>query len=225
MVLGGGRSVAKANTRVDWERGLLIASAAAPADLRSPTTDLARVKAERVATKRCSALLRAAAAALPMASGKTVGAVLGNSLADASIGLISLATDHGSDGSVVVTMALPIDRLRTLRFGSDSPVTVSAGQDSGANAPLFVDARSSKIVPSVGLGITLGTATYRGPVVFYSDEVAARAGARLGNDLPLQKAKGLKAGVLTLAGSADADSADADIAGAPLVVVLYSESR
>jgi len=220
MVLGGGVSIAKANTRVDWERGLLIATAAAPADLRSPTTELARVKAERVATKRCSALLRDAAAVLPMASGKTVGAALGDSLAGASIGLISLTTDHGSDGSVVVTMALPIDRLRTLRFGSDSPVLDSTASKSTANAPLFVDARASKLVPSVGLGVTIGTVTYRGPVLFFRDEVAARTGAHLGKETQLQKAKGLKAGVVGLAGTADAD-----ISGAPLVVVLYSESR
>ena len=222
MVLGGGVAVAKANTRIDWERGLLIATAAAPADLRSPTTELARVKAERVATKRCSALLREAAAGLPMASGKTVGAALGDSLAGASIGLISLTTDHGSDGSVVVTMALPIDRLRTLRFGADSPVLESPGSDStaGENAALFIDARTSKLVPSVGLGVKLGTVTYRGPVLFFSDEVAARSGAKLGKDTQLQKAKGLKAGVVNLRGTANAD-----ISGAPLVVVLYSESR
>ncbi len=218
IVLGLGSSDVQAKPRVDWERGLLIASAAAPSDLRAPTTELARVKAERIATKRCEVLLRQAAAALPMASGKTAARVLGDELKSAKFSLIPLKTDHGSDGSVVVTMALPIDRLRTLHFGPSSPAAADATQAQA----IFVDARGLKLVPGVGLGIEVQGEAYHGPVVFFNDEAAATAATTAGSGMqkaaPL-KATSVKRGIVTI------ENADTlEIAGVPLVVVLYSET-
>ncbi len=207
-----GASTASARPQVDWERGLLVATAAAPADLRSPTTQLARVKAERIAIKRCSALLRKAASSLPMASGKTAGASLGETLVSAEIGLIPLKTDQGSDGSVVVTMALPIDRLRTLHVGADRPAKAAQA------TPILVDARSLKIAPTIGVGVEVEGAVYHGPVLFFRDETSARA--LLGNAVHAVRAKSAKLGVLRLK-----DGFKADTSGVPLVVVLYSQSQ
>ena len=217
IVLGLGFGDVQAKPRVDWERGLLIASAAAPSDLRAPTTELARVKAERVATKRCAALLREAAAALPMASGKTAARILGDTLKSAEISFIPLKNDHGSDGSVVVTMALPIDRLRTLHFGPSTPAAAVSQA-----LPIFVDARALKLVPGVGLGVEIQGVAYHGPVVFFNDEAAATAAATAGSGMqkatPL-KATSVKRGIVTI------ENADTlEIAGVPLVVVLYSEA-
>ncbi|MCP4444696.1 MAG: hypothetical protein GY811_05025 [Myxococcales bacterium] len=211
-----GARASQAQARVDWQRGILVASAAAPADLRAPSTELARVKAERVALKRCREKLRKAAAALPTASGKSVAVALGKPLADLDLGFITLVTDQGSDGSVVVRMGLPIDGLRARVFGPDAPLA-----EVVASAPVFVDARKTKLVPSVGLVVEAGGTQYRGATLFFTEETVARADARVGKGATLVAAKKIKSGVLTI----DQAHAEERFAERPLLVVLYSEAR
>ncbi len=197
----------KAEPVVDWQRGLVVASAGAPADLRAPTTELARVKAERVAKARCRKELRKAASGLRPSEGGKWALPAGTQL-----GLITMGTDQGSDGSVVVTMALPIDRLRTIRYGADVP------REAPSTAPpLVVDASAIKLKPGVGLGIRANGATLRPPIRFVT---SAREAAKLAPKASKAvDATGHKEGVLQLPATVQ----DAALRSASLVVVIYSE--
>lgn len=215
-MLGSVESVASAETRFDWSRGLVIASVGAPADLRAPNPELARVKAERIASKRCRKALLGLAASLPLASGKTVGSKLGSALESAPLAFVSIDSDQGSDGSVVVTMALAVDSLRAELYGADEPVPVELQAP-----PVFVDARKLSMAPSVGIVIRSDGVEYRGPTLFFHDEDVARKDAGLAKDAILHKAKTMKRGVIEIEG----ESLAKRFAGKPLVVVLTKEKR
>jgi len=214
LALGGD---SRAETRIDWEQGLLIATAAAPADLRSPNTQLARVKANRVARQRCYQKLRLAAEKLVTASGASVQKQLGKRLPEMGLGLMLLGSDQGSDGSVVVRMALPLDSLRGRLYGPDSPRS-----EPLANQPvLLVDARKLSLHPSLGTLLKAGETKYRGPVLFFASEKRARAEARVGAKTPLIVAKSVKHGMLALSGADTPGLLEAR----PLVVIIYKESK
>src|SRR5688572_8785409 len=103
--------------RVDWTRGLLVARGAAAGDLRAPSPAVARLAAERRARQAARDQLRALAAAIPTGDGKKLGAPDGAAAArlDAALGrTIDLTTDYGTDGSVVLTCALPLEALRVV---------------------------------------------------------------------------------------------------------------
>src|SRR5687767_10233649 len=55
------------DARVDWTRGLLVATGAAAGDLRAPSPEVARVKAERQARDAARTRLRRAARDLHLA--------------------------------------------------------------------------------------------------------------------------------------------------------------
>lgn len=191
LAVSAGRTARAEKPRVDWKRGLLIGSGAAAGDLRSPTRQLARVKATRQAKTRCQGALMEAAAKIALAGGKKrMDAKKLDLLAE---GLVHLGVDHGSDGSVVVEMALPLDGLRSLFFSSDIPL---AGQ-GGSASPVLVDARGLKLKPAIGYTLTdEDNNSYRGPTVFFDSEREARKDARLGKDATLVRAVRLKGDTL-----------------------------
>ncbi len=206
-----------ADAKVDWQRGLLIASCAAPADLRAPNPDLARVKAERVAKKRCADVLRSAASQLPVVSGKSVERVLGEPLSEQDIATMMLDADQGSDGSVVVRMALGIDAVRALLYKADRPL-----KEAPALAPpLIIDARSLKVTPALGYAVGDGNTTYRGPTLFFLDEASARADTRVGEVASIITPKNVSAGTFVL----DDAKLRAMQSTRSLLVILYSEAR
>lgn len=93
---------------VDWQRGVLEASASAAADLYAASVEVARLKAERLARTRAEERLRRALTALR--SDARLVARLGPSgpagldIRSAELRLI----EYGSNGSVVLRLSLPL---------------------------------------------------------------------------------------------------------------------
>jgi hypothetical protein len=202
---------------VDWSRGVAIAHAVAPADRRAPSPAVARSGARRAAEDRGRVMLAAAARALPWAAGGTVGEVLDARGDAAKVALeravaraVVTAADYLTDGSVRVTMTLPIEAVRQ---AVDGPRAVAAGAvvDGDAVTAVVVDARGLKVPAAVGLAL----GDQRGPLLLAQARPAA---AVLGARVLAVKATAVKAGRIAVAGQGDA-VADAVTAGA-LVVLL-----
>src|SRR5262245_1388952 len=134
---------AAAETRVDWAAGTLTVTAVGIADLRAPSTEIARIGAERAATARATEELRRAARELPLAGGGTLGDAadadkdLAAKLA-AVVDAVKPDLDRQSDGSVRLRASLPLARLHALVLGVSPP-------EADAGEPLVVDARKLKI--------------------------------------------------------------------------------
>jgi hypothetical protein len=206
-----------AGVDVDWTRGVAIAHAVAPADRRAPSPAVARSGARRAAEDRGRGMLAATARALPWAAGGTVGdavdergdagkAALERVVARAAV----TAADYLTDGSVRVTMALPIEAVRQAIDGARE-VAAGAAVDGDAVTAVVVDARGVKVPAAVGLAI----GDERGAVVVAHARPSA---AVLGSRVLAVKATAVKAGRIAVAGQGDAVAA-AVKAGA-LVVVL-----
>ncbi len=209
--------------RVDWERGLFIGRGIAVGDLRSPSRQLARVKAERQAKAKGRALLLDSLGDLPWASGtafqqkvKEEGSA--ELLTDS---VISLHTDLGTDGSVVIEMALPLDALRALVYGSDS---IAPKRAEGPSA-IVIDARSLTLKPAIGYQLSDGTSEYRGPTLFYTSEAAARAHKGVGAAAPLVLGKPPAKGAVGGTISVQAGALVSLVAGRPLVVILWKGKK
>lgn len=204
-------------TQVDWQRGLLVARGIAVGDLRSPSRQLARVKAERQAKAQCRALLLKAVGAVRWVQEDKRPKAERTATLDPSI--FALQTDYGTDGSVVVKMALPLDAMRALVYGPDS---IEASSLEGP-AALIIDARALGVKPALGFQLSDGGAEYRGPTLFFTSEKEARARSGIGKDAPLLVAKSgasdrgtilLKAGAL-----------DSVLAARPLVAILWKSGK
>ncbi len=207
---------AQAQGKVDWSRGLLIAKGAASGDLRSPNREMARIKAERQARKRCQATLLEQATQIAKAGGgdfQHTSEALRDSL------MLTLRTDFGTDGSVVVTMAFPVDRMRAAAFAPDNIVTDDMATASAVAKPIVIDARKLALKPAVGYLLSDGKESYRGPTLFFRKLKDAQASLRLGDVVTLQ-ANSLKAGTLTIP-----PNTLKSVGGLPLVVILWSEGK
>jgi hypothetical protein len=202
---------------VDWTRGVAIARAVGPADRRAPSPAVARSGARRAAEDRGRVMLAAAARALPWAAGGTVGELVdergdaGKAALERAVARAAVtAADYLTDGSVRVTMTLPIEAVRQV---VDGPRAVAAGAAVGEDAvtAVVVDARGLKVAAAVGLAL----GDERGPLlVAHARPAAAVLGARV----LAVKATAVKAGRIAVAGQGDAVAA-AVKAGA-LVVLL-----
>lgn len=212
-------TAAAERTRVDWQRGLLIARGIAVGDLRSPSRQLARVKAERQAKERCRKLLLATVGSIGTASGKktAVAARGADTLLSLADSILPLHTDYGTDGSVVVEMALPLDALRALLHGPDP---LQSETLEGPTA-LLIDVRSLRVKPALGYLLDDGTDRYRGPTLFFTDEKAARADRRIGKRAALLLPKKSSAGVLRL----EPGALQSLLAARPLVAILWKEGK
>ena len=209
------------DARVDWTRGLLIASGASAGDLRAPSPELARVKAEREARDAARTRLRHLARALPLADGRELGAALeGEAEARFDRALAEVLderVDHASDGSVVLAAALPLEAARAAVFGAGAPAT--GGGERGPTA-LLVDAGRHLKRPLLGLKLAAGEERYAGPTVFATRSEALGAD-RLGARPVRVRASGYRGGALQLAGGdAPGQVAEARAAGALVVVVV-----
>jgi len=220
--------------RIDWTRGLVVARGAAAADLRAPSPQVARLAAERRARSAAQTRLRALARDLKLADGRTVAAALGKDPAAAArfdravARSLDLAIDHTSDGSVVLSGALPIEAVRAAATG---PMDLPTGAGASASAKAAAAERPTAVVvnagkylarPAIGIILTAGDERYAGPTVFASREGAVAAD-RLGSRPLRLKAGGGTGGSLELAGPDTARQlAEARAAGA-LVVILVAE--
>lgn len=220
--------------RIDWTRGLVVARGAAAADLRAPSPQVARLAAERRARSAAQTRLRDLAKDLKLADGRSVAAALAKDKAAAArferavARSLDLAVDHTSDGSVVLSAALPIEAIRAAATGPmDLPTGAGASASAKASASelpsaLVVAAGKHLSRPAVGVILTAGSERYAGPTVFASNP-AAVAADRLGPRPVRVKAGGGTGGSLELSGTDVARRlADARAAGA-LVVIVVSE--
>ena len=216
---------------IDWTRGLVIATGAAPGDIRAPSPDLARVGAERRARAQAQERLLATARALRMDE-RLVGeradgdAAVAGRLAAAVARALDLTVDYGSDGSVVLTAGLPLEAVRQA-VQPDAPVdaVVEAAPGSSAKpaaqAPtaIIVDARGVLEAPVLGLGLVTGGHEHVGPAVFHGGAAAAAADARRGARAARTRATALRDGrlVVDLPG---AELAAANAARALVIVII-----
>lgn len=126
---------------VDWQRGVLEASASAAADLYAASVEVARLKAERLARARAEERLRRALAAL-RSDARLVARV-----GPAGVGALDVRSaqvrfiDYGSNGSVVLRLSLPLSATPAApakAAGSSagpSPTDAGTTQDAATNPP------------------------------------------------------------------------------------------
>jgi hypothetical protein len=210
-------------TRIDWQRGLFIGRGIAVGDLRSPSRELARVKAQRQAKAQARALLLERIGELPWATGKSgtdkqKALASAEALADA---VFRLGSDVGTDGSVVIEMALPLDALRSLVFGPDPIVASQAAGPSG----IVIDARGLALTPALGFELSDGAERYRGPTLFFTSEAEARAHAAIGSGATVvvaQRSNAKKSAGTILLPSGALKSL---LAARPLVAILWKSKK
>ncbi|MCS6913478.1 MAG: hypothetical protein RMK29_04125 [Myxococcales bacterium] len=95
---------------VDWSAGMMEAVGSCAADLRAPSVEIARIKAERVARQRAQERLRAALRALPR--GRWAGPPPATEALEQALGQAEVTKVHyGSNGSVSVRLRLAIAAL------------------------------------------------------------------------------------------------------------------
>lgn len=211
---------------VDWTRGLLIATGAAAGDLRAPSPELARLKAERQARDAAREELRRLARDLNLADGRELGAALeGEAKARferALEAVVDERVEHASDGSVVLAAALPLEAARAALSGASPPA--GAGGERGPTA-IVVDAGRHLKRPALGVKLAAGSERYAGPTVFATRSEAVGPD-RLGERPVRAKATSYRGGALHLAGDdAAAQLAGARAAGALVVVELPAQRR
>jgi hypothetical protein len=190
---------------VDWSRGVITARGVGPADRHAPSPavarDAARVRAEDAARKA----LAAAAKQLP---GVEAGALADDKLARAVARATVATMDLGTDGSVTISLALPVEAVRVAIAGP------RRAEPSAGDAPpaMIVDATKLTVAPRVGLAI----AAWTGPVLFV--DAAPKDGDPLVGDHPVRRT------ATALNGAALAIDGDPPAAGALAVVVIRGKS-
>jgi hypothetical protein len=206
---------------VDWTAGEIFAVGRAVADLRAPTVPLARVGAERRARERALAALTAAARALPIAAGGTLGAAmakdaeLAGRVARAIDGAREVVVDHASDGSTRIRMAAALEALRGALVG----ITLGPTPPTAPTA-LVIEAGAALGAPRLGLALTAGGERMVGPTVFARGAGGLAGDPRLGDRVLKGRARRLVAGALEIEGGAASALGAARAADAIVVVIL-----
>jgi hypothetical protein len=203
--------------RIDWTRGLAVASGAAAADLRARTPEVARVGAERRARERALDKLEVLARDVPLADGRTVGeAIAGNEVAAARLSralaeAIDVDIDYGTDGSVVASLGLPLEAIRLALRG---PIEPPRGPGPTG---VVVAAAGQLDAPALGFELRAGDESYAPPMVFARG--AARADRRLGEEVVIARLHAAEGGTLVV-DLAPEVLARARAAGALVVITL-----
>jgi hypothetical protein len=186
---------------VDWTAGLVTARGASAADLQTPDPTVARIRAERIARNRARVELARAARSLRLASG---GSVEDRAARDRDVGgrldrAVEAAADHhveyGSDGSVEVSVALPIETVRQAVDGVAGPPELAGPKVSA----VVVDAGRALAGPRLGVALRVGDQRYAGPSVYYRGTTPAMTDARLGAHVQRVRATALEEGDLVVA--------------------------
>jgi hypothetical protein len=96
---------------IDWDAGTVEAGGRAAADLRAPTAEVARIKAERTAKERAREQIKKALLDLPKSRwpDRPAAALLDPALAGAE----TVKLDYGSSGSVYLRLRLSLSALPT----------------------------------------------------------------------------------------------------------------
>jgi hypothetical protein len=103
-----------AGATVDWSRGVITARGVGPADRHAPSPAVARDAARVRAEDAARAALTKAAKQLP---GVEAGALADDKLARAVARASVASMDLGTDGSVTVSIALPVEAVRVAIAG------------------------------------------------------------------------------------------------------------
>jgi hypothetical protein len=179
---------ARADVRVDWARGLVIADAIGVADRHAPNPAVARGTSRRGAEEAAQKQLAAKLGELPLASGgkvsdnpkdKAVKARLDRAVANA----ITIAADPETDGAWKVSVAVPIEAVRQAISGA------RALGDGDRGQPVIV---VEGVTAKPAIGWTIGGLA--APALWVT-EVPAWA-----KDAPRVKASGAKAGAIDVTG-------------------------
>lgn len=181
--------------KLDWARGLVIATGVGIADRHAPSPVAARGPARRAAEDAARKQLAAALPALPLAGGGT----LAGRLADAAIrarvdravaAAIPLDAEPSTDGSWKVTLGVPIEALRQALTG---PRPAPA---SDADGPAVVVVEGARAAPAIGYRLGKVAA----PAIWVQDVPAwAKDASRV-------KARGANAGAIDLAEAKGSES-------------------
>jgi hypothetical protein len=188
---------------VDWSDGTITAKGVGPADRHAPAPAVARDAALAHAKAAAAKTLVAAAKALPGAHGLDDAA-----LVDAASRATITTMDLGTDGSVTVQLAIPIEAVRVAIAG---PRATAPSVDPPAPV-VIVDATKLKLKPQLGLAIGAWT----GQVLFV-DAMPAENDPRTGDHPVHRTATKASAGKLAIDG-------DPPAAGALAVVVISGTS-
>ncbi len=206
---------------VNWSRGMLVVTGASAADVRAPTPEVARIRAERRAREQARARLLAQARTVTWAGGDTVGDQI--DAAPAAAARLARAVDrardedvdYSSDGSVVVRLALPLEAVRLAVTGAAEPPVDAAGVTA-----IIVDA-PDLAAPRLGLSLSAGSDAYAGPTVFYRNAADAAADPRAGDRVVSATAGKVSGGAV--------DVGAVDLAAwrrsQPLVIVVLGKKR
>jgi hypothetical protein len=186
IAMGG--SPARAEVKVDWARGLVIADGVGIADRHAPNPAVARGTSRRRAEDAARKVLAAKLDDLPVAAGGKVGdpakdkdikARLESAVAHA----ITVAADPETDGAWKVTMAVPIEAVR-------QAITGPRALGDGDKGPAVIVVEGVGAKPAVGWKIGGVDAA-----ALWVTAVPAWA-----KDAPRVKAKSAKAGVIDVGG-------------------------
>lgn len=183
---------------VDWTRGMIVARAAAAADLRARSPQVARVGAERRARARAREALRRRAGKLRLADGGRAGRALARRRARdvlhrALQHSLDVGVDYGSDGSVVMREGLPLEAVRAAVWRAPAPPPGAPGSVTA----VVVDAGGVLHRPRLGIALSAGSVRYRGPVVY---RYGSAGDGRLGARVLRARARRLSHGALVLSG-------------------------
>ena len=211
--------------QLDWTRGLLVARGAAAGDLRAPSPNVARLGAERGARDAARTRLRDLAMRTPLAGGGTVGQALKKDAAAASRldraleATIDLDVDLGTDGSVVLRTALPLEAVRAALHGP-SPMPVGAPAD--APTALVVTGARLPGGPALGLAISAGPERYAGPTLFLARPPQA-GDPRIGERPVRVRAGKASGGAIELTGEGAAAVLESARSAGALVVIVQEK--
>ncbi|MCE9572772.1 MAG: hypothetical protein K8W52_06405 [Deltaproteobacteria bacterium] len=196
----------KGAVAIDWGRGVITARGVGPADRHAPAPAVARDAARLRAEDAAHAALAAAAKAL--APGADAAAI-DRAVARARIEAIDL----GTDGSVTLTAALPLEAVRVAQAGPRQ-----VGHDGEPAAPtIVIDARKQKLAPHLGATVTAGGGPWAGAVV-WATALPKPGDPRLGDGARTAVATAATADGVTIAGPAPAP-------GALVIVVIAGAAR
>ena len=188
LLLVAATTTARADVRVDWARGLVIADVVGVADRHAPNPAVARGTSRRGAEDAARKAIAAKLDELPLATGGSVAGkakdkAVKERLDRAVANAITLAADPQTDGAWRVSLAVPIEAVRQ---GIAGPRALADG-DKGP-AVIVVDGVTAK--PAVGWKI----GTIDAPALWVTDLPA------WAKDAPHVKATGAKAGAIEVAG-------------------------
>jgi hypothetical protein len=167
---------------VDFTRGLIVATGEAAADMRAPSPEVARVKAERQARELAERRLMERARLLLAADGSSsadLAPARERALAQAVAHVIDLELSYASDGSVVLQAGLPLEALRLGLQGVPAYVPIEPG--SVPYQSVVIDAHGQLARPVFGVRVLSPDGPLAGPTVFHQSLKQALADPRIGD--------------------------------------------